>query len=69
MPRRVAPETYVLADGVALDYDQVADIVGTPSGRPVRYVPESLATKNLPTGGLDGSPYGPSAMPRKESGV
>ena len=47
MPRRVAPETYVLADGVALDYDQVADIVGTPSGRPVRYVPESLATKSL----------------------
>ena len=29
----------------------------------MRYVPESLATKSLATGGLGGSPYGPSAMP------
>lgn len=37
-----AGETYILTGGAALDYDQVADIVGTAIDRPVRYVPESF---------------------------
>jgi uncharacterized protein YbjT (DUF2867 family) len=37
-----AGETYILTGGAALDYDQVADIVGTAIDRPVRYVAESF---------------------------
>lgn len=37
-----AGETYILTGGAALDYDQVAKILGTVIGRPVRHVAESL---------------------------
>ena len=37
-----AGETYLLTGGVALDYHQVADILGTATGQEVEYVPESF---------------------------
>lgn len=37
-----AGETYLLTGGVALDYHQVADVIGTVTGQGVEYVPESF---------------------------
>jgi uncharacterized protein YbjT (DUF2867 family) len=51
-----AGETYILTGGAALDYDQVADIVGTAIDRPVRYVAESFeeARTRLQNEGIPG---------------
>jgi len=37
-----AGETYLLTGGVALDYHQVRDAIGTATGQDVEYVPESF---------------------------